>query len=543
MAGLIAMLAPFGESAPMSYQVVIAGGGPVGVALAVDLGLRGIRCVLIERRADLHQIPKGQNLTQRSVEHFWRWGIVDELRAARVMPSDHPMNGIIAYGDLTTDDWYAPPLREIVNSYYFQENERLPQYRTEAVLRARMAELPTVEARFGWTVEAVEQDGHGVKVTVAETDGDGRDVIEADYAVGCDGSRSRIREEIGIPRRGEDYDQTMVLAVFRSRELNEGLKRFPERSTYRVMHRDLGGYWQFFGRIDVEEGWFFHAPVPKDTTRDNYDFHALLQRVAGFGFAVEFDYVGFWDLKIDIAETYRKGRVFIAGDAAHSHPPYGGYGLNNGLEDAVNLGWKLAAVIDGWGGDGLLDSYGAERHPVFRDTAEDFIAGRINADRAFFERYNPEKDAQEFSRAWQEDHASMSAPRVLGYEPHYEGSPVVAGPPGAESGANGRHSFEARTGHHLPPQMLTGGRNVFEALGPGFTLFAFGAGDREVAAFAQAASACGVPMETVRDTCADGRAEYGARLILVRPDQFIAWCGDAPPDDANGLMRLVSGHG
>ena len=120
------------------------------------------------------------------------------------------------------------------------------------------------------------------------------------------------------------------------------------------MHPDLNGYWKFFGRIDVAEGWFFHAPVPKDTTRDNFDFHGLLQEAAGFKFAAEFDHVGFWDLRVAVAEKYQVGRVFIAGDAAHSHPPYGGFGLNNGLEDAINLGWKLAAKLDGWGGDTLL---------------------------------------------------------------------------------------------------------------------------------------------------------------------------------------------
>lgn len=526
----------------MKYQVVIVGGGPVGVALAVDLGLRGISCALIERHLTPQQIPKGQNLMQRSVEHFWRWGIVDELRAARAMPPDYPMSGIIAYGDLTTDDWYAPPLREIVNSYYFQDNERLPQYRTEAVLRAKMATLPNVDARFGWSMTDLAQDNEGVRIAIAEVDGPGRDVVEAEYAVGCDGSHSRVRDHIGIPRSGADFDQLMVLAVFRSQDLNEGLKRFPERSTYRVMHKDLEGYWQFFGRIDVEQGWFFHAPVPKDTTRDNYDFHGLLQRVAGFEFAVDFDYVGFWDLRIDVAEQYRVGRVFIAGDAAHSHPPYGGYGLNNGLEDAVNLGWKLAAVLDGWGGGGLLGSYGAERHPVFRDTATDFIAGRIEADRAFFATYDPEIDAAEFSRAWQEDHAGMSAPRVLGYEPHYEGSPIVAGAPGAESGAHGKHSFDARTGHHLPPQELSWGDNVFEALGDGFTLFAFDVPDAAITEFETAAVSAGLPLKIVRDTFADGRTEYGARLMLVRPDQYIAWCGAAAHPDIAGLLARCAGR-
>src|SRR4029077_9713958 len=217
----------------------------------------------------------------------------------------------------------------------------------------------------------------GVRVTIAEEGGSGREVLQADYVGGCDGARALVREQVGIERGGTDFDQIMVLVVFRSRELHEGLKRFPERSTYRVMHPDLNGYWQFFGRIDVGEGFFFHAPVPANTTRENFDFHGLIQKVAGFNFACEFDHVGFWDLRVAVAERYRVGRVFIAGDAAHSHPPYGGFGLNNGLEDVTNLGWKLAAALQGWGSEMLLRSYGEERRPIFKETGEDFIASRI----------------------------------------------------------------------------------------------------------------------------------------------------------------------
>jgi 2-polyprenyl-6-methoxyphenol hydroxylase-like FAD-dependent oxidoreductase len=522
------------------YQVIIVGGGPVGVALAVHLGLHDTSCALVEARTDVGRIPKGQNLTHRTLEHFYFWGIVDELRAARFLPPGFAIGEITTYGNLNSDYWHAPAGRELVHDYYFQRNDRLPQYQMEKVLRAKMATLANVEAWFGWTATAVEQDANSVRVTI--TKDAQSEVLEADYAVGCDGGHSTVREQIGIPRSGHDFDQLMVLIVFRSPELHEGLgKRFPPKSIYRAMHPDLKGYWKFFGRIDVGQGFFFHAPVPRDTTRDNFDFLGLLQDAAGFKFACEFEHVGFWDLRVAVAEHYQVGRVFIAGDAAHSHPPYGGFGLNNGLEDAVNLGWKLAAKLDGWGGDTLLASYSEERRPIFKEVAEDFIAKRIRNDAAFLARYSPTRDKDEFEAAWKAQESDVGN-RAQVYEPSYEASPVVVGPPGGRTTAHGKHVFKAQAGHHLPPQLLSSGRNVFEALGRGFTLLAFDAEDEAVRAFERAAGSLNIPLKVVRDSYRDSRMAYEAKMILVRPDQFIAWTGDTAPADVNAVMGRVAGR-
>ena len=513
----------------------------MGVALAVELGQRGISCALVERRTEPQLIPKGQNLTQRSMEHFCSWGVADEVRAARILPPEYPMSGIVSYRNLNNEYWYAPPLREIVNSYYFQKNERLPQYLVEYALRKKMAQLGNIESWFGWNTATVEQDAGGARVAIAEEGGAGRKVLQAAYVVGCDGGHSTVRRQIGIERSGADFNELMVLALFRSRELHEKLKRFPPRSTYRVLHPELKGYWQFFGRVDVGESWFFHSPVPANTTRDNYDFHALLQSAAGFPFACDFDYVGFWDLRIAVAEKYQQGRVFIAGDAAHSHPPYGGYGLNNGLDDVANLGWKLAATLNGWGSDALLPTYTEERRPIFKETAEDFIEAGIQKDAVFLADHNPDKDRADFERAWKE-HSTGAAPRVMTYEPHYEGSPIVFGPPHGVSSARGSHTFKARAGHHLPPQLLSSGRNVFEELGRDFTLLVFGGEDQTVAAFEKAARTLGVPLKIVCDSYQDGRTAYEAKLMLVRPDRYIAWTSDSAPTDAADVIAKAVGR-
>lgn len=513
----------------MSHRIVIVGGGPVGLGLALELGLRGIRCVVVEQRTALSMIPKGQGLSQRTMEHMWRWGVADEIRAARTMPPGYAIGQVTAYENLMGEFWAAPPARELVQPYYFQANERLPQYRTEEVLRRRLAILPHVDVRIGRRATQVEQDAGGVRVTI-ERDGH-REVLTGDYVVGCDGGRSLVREQADIPRSGTDWDELVALVVFRSPELHRALCRFPDRSTFRVLHPALKGYWMFFGRVDVGAQFFFHAPVPRNARVGEYDFTALLHRAAGFAFDAEIEHVGFWDLRVQVASTYRAGRAFIAGDAAHTHPPYGGFGLNNGLEDAVNLGWKLAAVLQGWGGGALLDSYTLERQPVFRDVGEDIIGGWIRDDREFLRSFDPKVDRAAFERRFAEAAAGFGR-RLRDFEPHYEGSPIVCGPPGGVVSAHGEHAFRAWPGHHLPPLQLSCGRNVFEALGDGFTLLVF---DADPSAWE------GLPVTVVEDSYANGREAYDARLVLVRPDQYVAWTSDAPPADAMSVLRKVAG--
>jgi len=307
-----------------------------------------------------------------------------------------------------------------------------------------------------------------------------------------------------------------------------------------VMKPELGGYWQFFGRIDVGEGFFFHAPVPNDATPDNFDFLGLLHQAAGFPFKAEFDHIGFWDLRIMVASQYRSGRLFIAGDACHQHPPYGGFGLNTGLEDATNLGWKLAARLQGWGGERLLASYDAERRPIFEETGEVMIAGGIERDRVWLERYNPDHDRAEFEGAWADFGGSWATRQA--YEPHYEGSAVVIGPPEGACSIHGRMSFKAEAGHHLAPAQLSTGRNVFEELSDGFTLLALGADTGAVQSLEEAAHACKVPLTVVADRHDGGRERYESRLVLVRPDQYVVWAADTAPADPVGLMARVSGQ-
>jgi len=518
--------------------VLIVGGGPVGLGLAIEFGQRGVSCIVVERYRTPSPIPRGQNLTQRTAEHFHAWGCEAELRAARTIPREYGIGGMTTYGTLLGNYHYDWMQRALVRPYYFTDNERLPQYATEAVLRDRATGLASVQTLFGWSFQRLEQDGEGVVVEIAERGSEATRTLRAGYVVGCDGSRSGVREQAGITQTSDDHDRLMVLLVFRSPALHALLERYPGKSFYNVLHPDLDGYWQFFGRVDLGSTFFFHAPVPTGTTRDNYDFLGLLHRAVGTEFEAELQHIGFWDLRIATADSYAAGRAFIAGDAAHSHPPYGGYGINTGFEDARNLGWKLAAALEGWGGPALLASYTEERRPVFRSTADDFIARSIDADRAFLHAHDPARDRDAFERAWAE-RSSGAVAEVGAFVPNYEGSPVVAAGGGVPS-AVGQHVFAARAGHHLAPCVLTSGRGVHEAVGPGFTLLAFDAGEADIAGFEAAARARAIPLAVVREPRAGEAARYEAALVLVRPDLFVAWAGEGGEGSA---LERAAGFG
>lgn len=504
------------------YDVLISGGGPVGLGLAIELGQRGRRVAVIERNETPPRIPKGQNLTQRTMEHMASWDVEDAIRAAKTIPKGVGLGGLTAYGTLTSGyhyDWFK---RASVAPFYSAENERLPQYATEAVLRARVAELDTVDTFFGWKTEGHAQDDTGVTLSIT-CDRETHE-LRGSYAVACEGSRSKLRDAAGITETRQDHDKLMVLVVFRSPAFFDLLQeRFPDKQFYNVIHPDLDGYWQFFGMVDWGETFFFHAPIPNDSNRETFDFAGYIQSAIGKPVALETEYVGFWDLRITLADQYSAGRVFIAGDAAHSHPPYGGYGINTGFEDARNLGWKLDAALGGWGGAGLLDSYEAERRPVFASTAEGFIERFIRDDRAFVTAHNPTRDRKDFEAAWAARSEGSSQQGIDGFRPHYGGSPLIAGANEATPSAVGTHHMAARAGHHLPPQTLPEGAQIPGPLSAtGFTLIDL---TGETLALGDTARELGIPVRIWSEAVPEVAKIYDASLILLRPDGFVAWAG------------------
>ena len=408
---------------------------------------------------------------------------------------------------------------------------------TERVLRDRLAQFPTATTLYGWTADGVTATDSGATVEISANSGE-HGLVDADYVVGCDGARSVVREAVGISQTRADHDRRMVLAVFRSSAFDELMEHIPDVSFANVLHPGLEGYWQFFGRVDDKQTWFFHAPVDANATTESLDLDETLFRAVGEPFTYTVEYLGFWDLRFALADTYRAGRVLIAGDAAHSHPPYGGYGINTGFEDATNLAWKLAGVVEGWAGQDLLDSYDAERRPVFASTRDDFIDRSITEDRHFLAAHDPAHDETSFRDAWTARAAAALA-EVDAFEPNYEGSPIVVGTEHGTPSAVGRHEMRARAGHHLAPQTTRYGNEVFSMLGTGFTLLC--AAHATARGFVEAANRLDVPLSVLQVSEAAVGA-YGAPHVLVRPDQFVAWAGDASQIAPEDVLRRASGR-
>ena len=347
-------------------QVVIAGGGPVGLAAAIEFGRRGIATVVIEPRTEVsHARPRCKTVNVRTMEHLRRWGIADRLRERAPLPVDW-----------TTDIVFCTSLSGHELSRFTgvlglaQEGDRFPevgqqapQYVLEELLREIVSELEPCTLLTGWRVTGVAQDGD--RVLVAVDDGDRhRTTVAGEYALGCDGPRSAVRTAIGSAYVGEMALRPNFGITFRAPRLWDEIRHGPAIQ-YWVINADVPG---LVGPIDRNGTWWAMA-IGIDRETGERDPGALVDGLAGTAVDATVLATDPWTARMQLVDRAHRGRVFLAGDAAHLNPPFGGHGLNTGVGDAVDLGWKLAAVLDGWGAPGLLDSYEA-RAPARADPGD-----------------------------------------------------------------------------------------------------------------------------------------------------------------------------
>ena len=538
---------------PMDHSevpVLICGGGPVGLALAVELGLRGIGCVLVESGDGAATVPKMTQIHTRSMEFCRRWGIAEEVKKAG-WPGTHPADHIyltclVGY-ELCR--WKFPSYAERGDLGYTPEGPRqCPQIYFDPILLKRAASLPMVHLRHRTRLDSLVQDSDKVEVQVTNLSDGRTETIVSSYLIGCDGFDGPVRKALAVKYVGSGTLSFSVSIYFRSRELatlhDKGWARF-----YRPV--DGAGHWGDLIAIDGRELWRLTLfDLDPNTDIDSFDVEGSLLRLAGVRFPYELISVMPWKRRELVADRYREDRVFIAGDAAHQCSPTGGLGMNTGLADAVDIGWKLAAALEGWGGSGLLDSYESERRPVAVSTVSNstlryrqettLSGGAVIAEdspegerlrREFVEQYRAQRRGEGNSSG---DNA------MLGY--CYEDSPIIW-PDGTEAPPDDPQCFvpTARPGTRAPHAWIGEDRSTLDLFGTGFVLLRFGRNPVDTTSLEKVAAIRKVPFRVVDIDDLKIAELYERKLVLVRPDSHVAWRDDVCPDDPGALVDRVRG--
>lgn len=582
------------EGAP----VIIVGAGPVGLALAGDLGWRGIPCILLEQGDGSIYQPKMDGVNVRTMEFCRRWGITDEVRSCPY-PGYYPQDMVY----LTAFDGYELGREAFLTPSGGAEERRLgaspetryrcPQNLFDPILRDFAASFASVELRYLTNFVGFEEGADGVTVTV-ECEGD-IDRIEGAYVVGCDGGTSTLRDQLGIRMEGRRSLTYTTNVIFRCADLQG---RHDKLLGYRHLFVGPEGTWATMVAINGSDQWRFSiiGGVERRELADE-EIDAAIRRALG----VDADYEILsrvpWVRRELVAESYGAGRVFLAGDAVHVMSPTGGFGMNTGIGDSIDLAWKLAATLRGWGGPGLLATYDAERRPVGLRAVREASGNLL---RTLAPGENPDLLAdtmagallrydvgRRFSATMLREWYKLGVD--LGYS--YAGSPIVwpeAGEghaPARVAMSDGAHLADgtpvtpsllrewhklhvhlaegyaipqddtdlsadevmiyrpsAAPGGRAPHVWLEDGRSTLDLFGDGFTLLRIGPGAPPAADIVAAAGERGIPLDVVDCDEAAVAAVYRAGLCLVRPDGHVAFRGDAWPGQGVGaLLDHVTG--
>ena len=534
--------------------VLVAGAGPVGLALALDLAWCGVDCLLVEPLTAVQQHPRAISIGVRTMEHFRRFGLdqktidagVPRNRALDVVYTTRLLGREIFRFAIPSIDALARDAPRLVAET--PEIAASPYYKTwtaqaplERMLRAEVARSPRIETRYGWRLESFAEREDRVTAQLVEMATGRRDEMTAQYLIGSDGANSTVRAGLAIALSGRGTLGEAAGLYFRAPELAARLG--PKSGVmYWILAPGCGGV---IYTIDGGDEWVFNRYYGAGESVTEDDPVALIRRAIGADLAIELLSAQPWQPRQLVADRYGSQRCFLAGDACHLFVPTGGFGMNTGIGDAVDLAWKIAARLAGWGGDNLLASYEAERRPVglynTAEAAENYDkSGAISVPAAI----EAEGRAGDAARATV---AAMLPPKIKHFAPigvhlgyRYENSPLIVPDWTPAPPLDPVHYVPtARPGHRAPHAWLAPGKSTLDLFGAGFTLLCFGNAAGET--LVQAATNARMPLSVVDIADRAIAGLYESRLVLVRPDGHVAWRGDAAPEDAHLIIDRVRG--
>ena len=537
----------------MDASVIVVGAGPVGLALAINLGRAGIKTILLERNPEPQFLPKMERCNARSMEMFRRIGLSKKIRDAGLR-ADCPMDVFIVE-DLTKPalleekhpsiQTFQGKIKECKDlSMPLEPYQLISQYTLEPLLRAEAEALQSVEVLFGHEFMEFSQSDDGVSVRFEDSDGQSK-TLTAAYLVGCDGGSSPIRKQLGIKLRGEGGILELQQALFYCEELFERLPHGSGPGQGRHYHRADAEH-TFLIMQDSTKHWSLHATVP-----DAEAMKRKFEEIVGFPVNYELLSCAPWRQNLLLADRYREGRVFLAGDSVHLVIPTGGLGMNTGVGDAFDLAWKLIGTLKGWGGPELLDSYEIERRQVgdrnvgasryanvgrqkWRSIATDEIFSGTEAGESLKRKLIQVADSEQ-----RKGNRMIGA--ELGYR--YVDSPCIDNIPGGPEHRVGKYNPNVWPGSRLPHCWLDDGSALQDQLPETYVLLSLGKKSLDTSKLRQSYEKIGAPVTEVRIESDRLRDLYGFDFLVLRPDMHVVWRGNDAPQNPQEIASISTGHG
>ena len=530
--------------------VLIVGGGPVGLALALDLGWRGVECLLVEEleRDGYRTHPRANLVNSRTMEFCRRWGIAERVKEVGT-PPDYPHTAMYVTslcGHLIARIERPAHGGDKRIAFTPEPPQRCNQIWFDPVLRGRAEGFSSVSLRYRWRFESFTQDAHGVVSGVTDLASGESHAIRSAYLAACCGGRSPIRRVLGIDANEGEVLGAPLSVYFRAKNLWD----YHDKGKG-VLHFIVGptGVWATLNSLNGGDLWrvTLHSGAKEYAEPEEINHKDVLTRIVGTEFPYELIAISPWARRKLVTAAYRHGRVFLAGDCAHQNTPTGGYGMNTGMGDAVDLGWKLAASVQGWAGAKLLDSYDAERRPVaVRNVEEATRNFQLRSFAPIPELVEASPAGEAARRRLGEEIVKNTSRELLsegiamGYR--YEASPIVcadgSAPPPMSVTEYVQSTFP---GARAPHAWLAPGRSTLDLFGKAYVMLRLGPDAPRVTPVEDAARRRGVPLQIAAIDDPAAGPVYDRRLVLVRPDGHVAWRGDALPVDADALVAQVTG--
>ncbi len=564
----------------LETDVLIAGGGPFGLMLANELGRRHIQCLLVDPKASTAFNPQANATQARTMEHFRRLGFAQEIRA-QGLPPHHPtdityltrFSGIeLARLRLPTAAAAPQAIKAMSGSWSAAElPHRVSQKFVEVTLRQHAEKWASNDIRYGWKLESFKDESlsstntgsvaasHPIQARIQQVNS-AEPVsldVRAKYFIGADGARSFVRHELGIAWGGatgfkRNFMGGKMLAVYLK------APHFYERNPndrawmYVIVNPELRA---FIMSVDGVSEFAFHVQMADDAATEALtadDAKRLFALAYGQAMDIEILSMATWLAgHALVADSFQKGHVFLGGDAVHLFTPTGGLGYNTAVEDAVNLGWKLSAVLKGQAQTTLLDSYEIERKPLaIRNTgyAKQFAdsIGLFDADKAL-EDISPEgEQARSIASDYLNGHArrEFNIPGVT-FGGRYIHSPLIV-EDGTQAPADAANTYipSACPGGRPPHAWLPDGSSLFDHFNFEWTLLVLGQDKGPLAQdalkFSEAALQCHLDFKVLRFDSQELLDLYEANLVLIRPDQIVAWRG-TNAHQAMQILKQASG--